>query len=480
MKETVSSNEIVDKRLFGKWMRIVLIATMLGGFTDVYNVVVVGASSLTLIPSLHMNEIEFGLLAAAPFFGSPPGALLIGPLSDKFGRKTTFTYTLLVFAFVMLLSAFVTSFLQLFVLRLAAGVVIGADFVVGYLLASEYSRKETRGRNDSLIVFLQTVGAWVALILAFFLIDPLHQLQWRVLFIIGAVFPAVGFVIRSRMPEPPRWSVADGNIEKARQDLVKIGLNPDSVQSYGKDVSVRQKEDLKILRKYTFPILIPLFVITFLTNIPIAGFAALGPLVFSSLHISIKNALLYSFLLIQIPEGLGILFVSFTTDRIGRHVPMYSGTVASGILFLLAGYFFIVKDSYLFVASLSIGAFALDVAITETYFLASELYPVRIRGTGQGVNIAGLRLGGIVATYGGAFVLAVYGGGSLLYVYGIFMLIAAPFGIFWLGSKIDTKREELEQVTSRLLGSNDQSQQAAITEGIENANRVEDENSTSD
>lgn len=455
MNEQGTGSNIVDKRLYSRWISIVLIAVMLGGFTDIYNVVVVGASSLTLIPSLHMSKLDFGLLAAAPFFGSPPGALIIGPLSDKFGRKNTFTYTLAVFAVIMLLSAFITSFIQLFILRLAAGVVIGADLVVGYLLASEYSRKETRGRNDSLIVFLQTVGAWVALILAFFLIDPLHNLQWRVLFLIGAVFPTIGFIIRSRMPEPPRWSVADGNIEKAKKDLVRIGLNPDSVQSYSNDVSVKQKADLKILRKYTAPILIPLFIFTFLTNIPIAGFAALGPLVFKSLHISSKSALLYAFLLIQIPEGLGILFVSFTTDKIGRHVPMYAGTVACGVLFVLAGYFFIVKDSYLFVACLSVGAFALDVAITETYFLASELYPVRLRGTGQGVNIAALRLGGIVATYGGAFVLAVYGGGSLLYTYGVFMLVAAPFGIFWLGKKIDTKSEELEQVSRRLMDKGD-------------------------
>ena len=116
--------KIVDNSLFNKWIGVMMVATMLGGFTDIYNVVVVGASSLTLIPSLHLTTSDFGLVAAMPFIGSPFGAVLIGPLSDKFGRKATFTYTLLAFTAAMVISAFVTTYYELLAVRFVAGVVI--------------------------------------------------------------------------------------------------------------------------------------------------------------------------------------------------------------------------------------------------------------------------------------------------------------------------------------------------------------------
>lgn len=452
MKQSGTSR-VINPALFRKWMFIVMVATMLGGFTDIYNVVVVGASSLTLIPSLKLTTSDFGLLAAGPFIGSPIGAILIGPISDKFGRKGTFTYTMVAFAIVMFLSALVTNFYEIFVLRLAAGVVIGAELVVGYLLTSEYSKSLNRGRNDSLILFSSTAGAWTALILAYFLITPLGELQWRVLFMIGAVFPAIGFIIRARMPEPPRWSVAEGKIETARKDLAKIGLDPDSVELYGNDVSLQQRDKTKLIKKLIIPIMLPLFIVSFLVNIPIGGLGALGPLVFHSLNIPSKESLLYAFLTIQIPAGLGILFVAFTTDRIGRHISIYGGSIACGILFILAGYGFLNHDTFLFITSLILGAFSLEVALTTTYFLGAELYPISIRGTGQGVNVIALRMGGVIATYGGAVLLATGGDTALLYFFGIVMLVASPFAIFWLGSKIDTKKQELEYISQRLTAS---------------------------
>ena len=443
--------KIVDNRLFNKWIGVMMVATMLGGFTDIYNVVVVGASSLTLIPSLHLTSSDYGLVAAMPFIGSPFGAILIGPLSDKFGRKATFTYTLLAFTAAMVISAFVTSYYELLAIRFVAGVVIGADLVVSYLLTSELSLKKTRGRNSSLIVFLQTTGAWVALILAYFLITPLGDLQWRALFLIGAIFPAIGFVVRTKMPEPPRWSVADGNMERAKKDLMKIGMSEDSIELFKMDKPAKGVDSKKVFRKYALPIIIPLFVVTFLINIPIAGFAALSPLIFSSLKIPNSKSLLYSFLIVQIPEGLGILFVTFSTDKIGRHVPIIMGSIITGIVLILAGYFFILHNVILFIIFLIIGAFVLDIAITVTYFIAAELFPERNRGTGQGINVVALRSGGIFATYGGALLLSTYGGGGILYFYGIVMLIAFPISLWALGKKIDTKQKDLEYVSNRFL-----------------------------
>src|SRR6201995_578851 len=83
--------------------RLTLLAT-LGGFLFGYDTSNIGAA-LNFIP-YRLNDFAEGYLVAGASLGAAAGALLAGPLTDRFGRKVLLITDALIYAIGALLSAF--------------------------------------------------------------------------------------------------------------------------------------------------------------------------------------------------------------------------------------------------------------------------------------------------------------------------------------------------------------------------------------
>ena len=73
---------------------------------------------------LSISDFAVGLLAAlsANAFGAAIGAILGGPLCDRFGRKAIYTYDLLVYMAGVLVAAFAVNFTMLLIVFVVTGI----------------------------------------------------------------------------------------------------------------------------------------------------------------------------------------------------------------------------------------------------------------------------------------------------------------------------------------------------------------------
>jgi AAHS family 4-hydroxybenzoate transporter-like MFS transporter len=66
------------------------------------------------------------------------GAIVLGPLADRFGRKTLLLFSVFIFSCSCMLSSFAQNLTQLEILRFIAGLGVGAALPNAKMLLSEY------------------------------------------------------------------------------------------------------------------------------------------------------------------------------------------------------------------------------------------------------------------------------------------------------------------------------------------------------
>ncbi|WP_198434082.1 MFS transporter, partial [Virgibacillus salexigens] len=95
---------------------------------------------------LNIDSFGVGLLSAlsANAFGAAVGALIGGPLSDKFGRAFIFKYDLLLYMLGVLLIALSVNFPMLLIGTNITGVAVGAGVPVSWTYIAEESPEDKR------------------------------------------------------------------------------------------------------------------------------------------------------------------------------------------------------------------------------------------------------------------------------------------------------------------------------------------------
>lgn len=441
--------EIYDKDKYNKFVKILIVAIGLGAFTDLYDTAIVGGASSTLIPALHLTSSQFGLFAASTFIGGAAGAISFGPLSDWIGRKRTFLITLIVFAVGELMLSIVMNYNELLLLRLLVGFGIGADYPPAITMLSEYVDKDRRGKLLVLFWIIFGVGGITSDLVAYKLLS-FGALQWRLLFITGAIPPIIGIFIRRKIPESARWLAEKGRKQDAMDSLSNMGVK-DDVERYV--IKSEQTYSItKLFKPYILGITIPLFLITFLLNVPLSGFAALTPYILAGLSIKPGYSLIFSAFAFFGAETLGAVIAYPLYDRIGRIPMLLIGSAVTGVSIILMSLFTHASTAFTLLALLATAGVFSYFYVPVIYSLATELYPTKIRGSAEGINILSVRLAGIFGTFGGTIIISAYLVTGLLIIYGILALVAFVISLVWLGRKAETAKTDLETIAKRFEG----------------------------
>ncbi|MDR2839979.1 MAG: MFS transporter [Paludibacter sp.] len=147
------------------------IAVSLTNYLDAGSIVA-GASGLTLWQNyLGLTEGNLGLLNAisANCFGAALGAIIGGFLADRFGRKTIYTYNMLVYMTGVAIIMLSLNFPMLLLGFLITGISVGAGVPASWTYISESSEVGNRGRNIGISQFAWGVGPAIILFLGMLL-----------------------------------------------------------------------------------------------------------------------------------------------------------------------------------------------------------------------------------------------------------------------------------------------------------------------
>lgn len=125
--------------------RLAVAALALTAFALNLNTNVLGALLPFLPAELGVGRSEGGYLVASAALGSAVGALLIGPLAVRLGRRLALVVGLLVFVVASLLHGLAGSLWSLGLLRAAAGLAVGIAYAAASALVAEVVPYQRRG-----------------------------------------------------------------------------------------------------------------------------------------------------------------------------------------------------------------------------------------------------------------------------------------------------------------------------------------------
>jgi MFS family permease len=187
--------------------RKTLVAAYGGWSVDAFDFMIYTFVIPTLIAAWGMTRGEAGLIATSALLMSALGGWIAGALSDRFGRVRMLQVTIAWFAVCTFLCGFTDSFGELLVMRSLQGLGFGGEWAVGSVMIGEMIRADHRGKAAGTVQSGWAVG-WGAAALAFavsFSLLP-EALAWRVLFWVGLAPALLILYIRRHVQDPPLYS----------------------------------------------------------------------------------------------------------------------------------------------------------------------------------------------------------------------------------------------------------------------------------
>ncbi len=194
----------------------VLTGSFLGWVFDGYEayalvVVLPMAMKMLLLPDqLASQAVYAGIAIGITLLGWGIGGLAGGVLADYLGRKRVMLWSVFLYALFSGLTALVSDFNQLALLRFVTGLAMGSEWATGVSLLAETWPNRARPKGAG---FLQSGFGWgtfLAALIWFYLSSalPLGADTWRLMFVVGAVPALFVLYIRRTLDESQKWKDA--------------------------------------------------------------------------------------------------------------------------------------------------------------------------------------------------------------------------------------------------------------------------------
>ncbi|MUZ73396.1 MFS transporter [Agrobacterium vitis] len=398
----IDVNDKIDTSPFGgfQWAIVALCATLL--IVDGYDVFVAGTVLPTLIAEWGLTKPQAGALQAWALFGMMFGALILGQLADRIGRKKGIAISFLLFTVSTLLTGFATSPDQFKIFRFIAGLGCGGLIPNTVALMNEYAPKRLRSTMVALMFSGYSVGGMVAAGLGIGLIP---QYGWQPMFFAAAVPLLLLPLIVWQLPESIGFLLRQGQQDKAKRIYAKLypktALEADDtlVFSETKSTSTSVTELFRHQRALST---LMLWVAFFCCLLLVYLLSSWLPKVLQEAGYAEKASLLSLFSL-NFGGMAGAIVGGWLGDRFGLPKVVVGFFIAAAVSIALIGYN--PPSTILFLMVFVAGAATIGTQIL-LYASVAQLYNLSIRSTGLGWASGVGRIGAIVGPTLGGTLLA--------------------------------------------------------------------------
>jgi putative MFS transporter len=381
-------------------LKVGLAVVILVWLVESFDIGLVSLIILVLKPLWHLSATQVGLLGASSTIGLVVAMFPAGRMADLFGRKKILIGGTAVFALFTLLSAFSTSFNQVVLFRIFAGLGEGAIFPIPYLMISEMVNKRSRGHVMGYAQWILNAGYTLPALVGLWAVSSFStDWSWRVACIIGGVLPFLLLpALAAWVPESPRFLLRQaerGASVKSRQtvrDLVEqiedeagilhdeALIDPEILRAFG---AWNNTETVRMRRLVRRPYL-RRSVIAYcaLTASFVMWYSLLtyAPTIFKMLGATKSNSLVFTAGMMFV-SAFGVWFQGRLADKKGRKpiFVIYMVLASIGLVLLtlqtVVGTVVVVAGALL-AAWFGLGSFA----VPKMYM--AEQYPTRLRGLG--------------------------------------------------------------------------------------------------
>jgi MFS transporter, putative metabolite:H+ symporter len=359
----------------------------IGTFFDLFDIFLAGVLATVLTDRFQLSRVSLPAVIGSGFLGMFLGALGLGRLADRVGRRPAFLFNLGIYSVFTLLGGLSPNAAVLIVTRFLAGIGIGAELPLVDAYLSELLPPRHRGRFTAIAYTIGFLGIPAVGVLARILV-PVHVLGldgWRWLFVAGSVGGGIVWFLRHRLPESPRWlesvrRLAEAEAITAQLEADALRLGPlDEPNSSERPAPGSASFTVLFSKEYLGRTAV-LCVFQIFQTVGYYGFGTLVPLVLASKGIPVITSLTYTSV-VFVGYPLGSALSLLVVERIDRR-------------WLIVGSAFLMS-----VCGLALGAAIGPAAIIASGFLytivsnifsnafhvfQAEIFPTFIRGTATG------------------------------------------------------------------------------------------------
>ncbi len=438
-----------------------------GKFFEGFVVFMTGVALPLIVREFHIGAAEKGIVSAASLAGILFGAVLLGGLSDYFGRKRMFIAEMIIFCAFLALLLVCQNFLSLAICLFGLGMALGCDYPTAHMIISESIPSLARGKLVLGAFAFQAIGALFGTGVGCLVLVLVPDLSaWRWMFA-TALIPAILVTLgRFFIVESPNWLSARGQHDKAEAAVTKLLVR---TPQYPSNISLKRHITNAEQAKPSFWALfnsrnlratIFASVPWFIQDLGTYGIGIFTPTILAAAlgggsdHVrsvsdlisdgilAAKGAALITFLLI-----VGIAFAVVLADKLGRIKLQIGGFIGCALGLLIASFSIDFEGSTkiaLIFAGFMMFNFMTNIGPNaQTYLLAGEVFPTSVRGMGAGFAAAFAKIGAVATAFLFPILLVAIGTRALLYGLVVTSVLGAI--VTWM-YRIETTGVNLDEI----------------------------------
>ncbi len=352
----------------------------------------------------HLSAADLAPIFGAGLFGTMAGGVLLGPVADRYGRKTVLVLSVLLFGLASLVSAFSPDVKFLVILRFLTGIGLGGAMPNAITLTSEYCPEARRSGYVTLMFCGFTIGASAGGLLTAQLVGTIG---WQGVLIAGGVLPLalVPFLI-VLLPESIRFllllggSAAYGRAMKIASTMVAPSRD---VPTLRPDEKVKRSPVRTLFERQMIAGTLLIWAMFFMSLLIIYLLTSWMPVLLAGAEVSFQSAALIS-MTHQIGAAIGSIWLGRRMDKADpQRVLAWAYLVAVPMIVLCA--FSGGRIGLIVLAIFALG-FLVSGGQIGGYALVANFYPTSSRSTGVSWANAVGRVGAALGSMVGGFMMS--------------------------------------------------------------------------
>ncbi len=436
-----------------------------GKFFEGLVVFMTGVAMPLIAEEFNVTRTQHGVIGAASLFGILVGAIGLGGLSDYFGRKVMFIAEMAIFIVFLCLLVASPSYIWLVVFLFGLGVALGCDYPTAHLIISESIPSSMRGRLVLGAFAFQALGALSGAVVGYLVLKNMPGIgAWRWMYA-TAIIPAVIVMLgRFSITESAHWLLAKGRDGDAQKQVSRLlarkPIYPKEVRLARPAGAHAERNFAALFNKANRRATILASVPWFLQDLGTYGIGIFTPTILAAsighktTHVRNLADLINNDVLAAKGAGfidllliVGVLCAILLVDKIGSIRLQIFGFIGCAVGLALAaasGHAAGGDQTLLIFAGFMIFNFMTNLGPNaQTYLIAGEVFPTRMRGAGAGFAAAFAKIGAVATAFLFPTLLADIGTEALLCILVGTSLLGAI--VTWL-FRIDTTGVSLEQI----------------------------------
>jgi len=374
-----------------------------------------------------IDRAALGFVLSMELIGMGVGALIVGDVADRIGRRPTILLSLVIVTIGMALASTATSVTLLSVYRFATGIGIGGILAATNAMAAEYANDKHRSMAVSLMAGGYPLGAIiggaiVSVLLAYF--------SWRSVFVFGAALTAAFIpIVWFLLPESISFLVEkrpDNALERVNRTLQRMGHT--AIEALPEPRKFGQKSGVARLFEPGLARITILLTAAFFAHIMTFYFFVkwIPKLVVDMGYAaSLAGSVLVWF---NVGGLLGSIFFGLLTHRFNLRKLVITVLLLSAIAVAAFGQG--PADLLRLSITAAVGGFFTNAAVVGMYAMLAQKFPTQVRAGGTGFAIGFGRGGAALGPIAAGLLFAAGGGLGMV---ALIMATGSLVGAFALG-----------------------------------------------